>query len=178
MFEPVLAARPTGEFRSRRVNERPLASPPTAGKTDLSEQTRQDIKILQDRTRVYYYPIPREFMFGLTVEERDELVAICNRFRTMKHSSVMPLAFTEHGVAMLASVLRSERAIKMSIIIVKTFVRLREIMSVHKEFAYKLKELERKIEKHDADIKDIFEAIRQLMRVPDEHRKITGFAAK
>lgn len=79
---------------------------------------------------------------------------------------------------MLASVLRSERAIKMSIIIVKTFVRLREIMSMHKALAYKLKELERKIEEHDADIKDIFEAIRQLMRVPDEHKKITGFAAK
>jgi hypothetical protein len=102
-------------------------------------------------------------MFRLTKQERDELVAIWHQFEKMKHSYVLPYAFTEHGVTMLASVLKSERAIKMSIIIVKTFVKLREIMSVHKEFVYKLKELERKIEKHDADIKDIFEAIRQLL---------------
>jgi len=145
---------------------------------DLAKLYGVKTKYLNQQVRRNIKRFPQEFMFGLTVEERDELVAICNRFRTMKHSSVMPLAFTEHGVAMLASVLRSERAIKMSIIIVKTFVRLREIMSVHKEFAYKLKELEREIEKHDADIKDIFEAIRRLMRVPDEHRKITGFTAK
>ena len=101
-----------------------------------------------------------------------------HQFKKMKHSHVLPYVFTEHGVAMFASVLRSERAIKMSIIIVKTFVKLREIMSVHKELSFKLKELEGKIEGHDADIRDIFEAIRQLMKLPDEHRTIAGFAAK
>ncbi len=78
---------------------------------------------------------------------------------------------------MLASVLKSERAIKISIIIVKTFVKLREIIYTHKDLAYKLGELERKIEKHDAEIKDIFAAIRQLMRLPEESKRRIGFHA-
>jgi len=95
----------------------------------------------------------------------------------MKHSTAFPYAFTEHGVAMLASVLKSERAVKISIIIVKTFVKLREIISTHKELAYKLTELERKIEKHDTDIKDIFEAIRRLMKPTEEPKRRIGFHA-
>lgn len=145
---------------------------------DLAELYGVKNKYLNQQVRRNIKRFPEEFMFPLTKEERDELVAICNRFQTMKHSSVRPNAFTEHGVAMLASVLKSERAIKISIIIVKTFVKLREVMSVRKELAFKLKELEAKIEGHDMDIKDIFEAIRQLMGAPDEHRKIAGFAVK
>lgn len=67
---------------------------------------------------------------------------------------------------MLSSVLRSKRAISVNIAIMRVFVRLKEIISTHKELAYKLTELERKIEKHDEDIKSIFEAIRQLMSPP------------
>ena len=93
----------------------------------------------------------------------------------MKHSSFLPFAFTEHGVAMLASVLNSERAVKISISIVKTFVRLREIISTHKEFANQLNQLERKIEKHDMEIQVIFEAIRQMMVLPEKSKKKIGF---
>ena len=143
---------------------------------DLAELFGVTTKHLNRQVKRNIQRFPEEFMFQLTKQERDELAPIWHQFKKMKHSYVLPYAFTEHGVAMLASVLNSERAIKMSIIIIKTFVKLREIMSVRKELAYKLKELERKIEKHDADIKDIFEAIRQLMRMPGEHRKITGFA--
>ncbi|MEW6086761.1 MAG: ORF6N domain-containing protein [bacterium] len=118
---------------------------------------------------------PEEFMFQLTADEKDELVTFCHRFRTMKHSSVMPYAFTEHGVAMLASVLKSETAIKISIVIVKAFVKLREIISMHKEFAHKLNQLERKIEGHDEEIKTIFTAIRQLMASPEPKQSKIGF---
>jgi phage regulator Rha-like protein len=145
---------------------------------DLAELYGVKTKYLNQQVRRNIKRFPHEFMFLLTKEERNELVAICNRFQTMKHSSVLPYAFTEHGVAMLASVLRSERAIKISIIIVKAFVKLRELMYAHKEFAYKLRELERRMEGHDTDIKDIFEAIRQLIGAPEEHKKITGFANK
>jgi hypothetical protein len=79
---------------------------------------------------------------------------------------------------MLSSVLRSKRAIQVNIAIMRAFVKLRKILANHKELAYKLKELEERIEGHDADIKDIFEAIRQLMGVPDANSKITGFAVK
>jgi len=93
----------------------------------------------------------------------------------MKHSSSTPYAFTEHGVAMLASVLKSERAVKISINIIKAFVKLREILSTHKELTAKLNQLERKMEKHDEEIHMIFEAIRQLMEPPQKTRKRIGF---
>jgi len=142
---------------------------------DLAELYGVKTKYLNQQVRRNIKRFPQEFMFSLTIGERDELVAICNRFRTMKHSSALPYVFTEHGVAMLASVLKSERAIKISIIIIKTFVKLRQIISTHRELACKLDELERKIEKHDADIKDIFEAIRQLMKQPKEPKRRIGF---
>jgi len=145
---------------------------------DLAELFGVQTKQLNRQVKRNIRRFPSEFMFRLTKRERDELVPIWHQFRKMKHSYALPYAFTEHGVAMLASVLKSERAVKMSIIIVKTFVKLREIMSVHKELAYKLRELETKIEKHDSDIRDIFEAIRQLMGVPEAKKVIKGFAQK
>ena len=146
--------------------------------SDLAMLFKVKTKHLNRQVKRNIERFPREFMSRLTKQERDELVPIWHQFDKIKHSHVLPYAFTEHGVTMLASVLRSERAIKMSIVIVKTFVKLREIMSAHKEIAYKLKELQSKIEGHDTDIRDIFEAIRQLMGLPDGHRRITGFSGK
>lgn len=143
---------------------------------DLAELYGVETKYLNRQVRVNKSRFPEEFMFRLTVGERNELVQICHRFETMKHSTSMPYAFTEHGIAMLSSVLNSERAIKINILIIKTFVKLREIVSSHKELAYKIKELEARIGKHDEHICAIFEAIRQLMSPPPEKpRRITGF---
>lgn len=121
---------------------------------------------------------PEDFMFQLSYKEFETLKSqiVTSRFGGIRRA--YPYAFTEQGVAMLSSVLRSRRAIQVNIAIMRAFVRLRRILLTHKELTFKLNELERKIEQHDTDIKDIFEAIRQLMRVPDEHRKITGFVAK
>ena len=83
----------------------------------------------------------------------------------------MPYVFTEQGVAMLSTVLSSERAIQVNIAIMRAFVKLREILSTHKDLAHKLKELEGKIEKHDGEIGAIFDAIRQLMTPPPEKPK-------
>jgi hypothetical protein len=87
----------------------------------------------------------------------------------------LPYAFTEQGVAMLSSVLNSERAVQVNIAIMRTFVKLRELLSTHKELAQKLKQLERKIEKHDEEIKVIFDAIRQLMSQPERNKRKIGF---
>jgi uncharacterized membrane protein len=87
-----------------------------------------------------------------------------------------PHAFTEQGVAMLSSVLRSERAVRVNIAIMRAFVKLREILSTHKDLAQKLNELERKIARHDEEITAIFEAIRQLMAPPPrEPKRRIGF---
>ena len=96
--------------------------------------------------------------------------------RRGKHLKFPPYAFTEQGVAMLSIVLRSRRAIQVNIAIMRAFVKLREIMSMHKELAQKLAELEQKIEKHDGEIGAIFQAIRQLMApAPVRPRRKIGF---
>ena len=142
---------------------------------DLAELYGVETKHLNRQVKRNIQRFPEEFMFQLTIEERNQLVTICHRFKTMKHSGSPPYAFTEHGVAMLASVLKSDRAVKISINIIKAFVKLREMLSTHKELAHKLAQLERKIENHDEEIKLIFDAIRQLMTPPEpKHRRI-GF---
>jgi phage regulator Rha-like protein len=82
-----------------------------------------------------------------------------------------PYAFTEQGVAMLSTVLNSERAIQVNIAIMRAFVELRDILATHKDLAHKLEELERKYETHDKQIKSIFDAIRQLMLPPEKTKR-------
>lgn len=103
------------------------------------------------------------------------MVADCDHLKKLKFSYVLPYAFTEHGAIMLATVLNTPVAVRTSIHVVRAFIKLREMMITHKELAKNLAELERKIEKHDDDIKVIFEAIRQLMVPPDKPRKKIGF---
>ena len=86
-----------------------------------------------------------------------------------------PMAFTEQGVAMLSSVLRSKRAIAVNVQIMRTFVRLRQMLTSNAELARKLEQLE---EKYDAQFKVVFDAIRQLMMPPEPKRKRIGFHAK
>jgi hypothetical protein len=116
-------------------------------------------------------------MFQLTC---DEVRSLRFQFGTSKEGRggrrYLPFVFTEQGVAMLSSVLKSRRAIQVNIIIMRAFVRLKNILSTHKELAHKLNELERKIEKHDEDICAIFEAIRQLMvPLPEPPKRRIGF---
>ncbi len=117
-------------------------------------------------------------MFRVTKVEKDELVTNCDRFRPLKHSTVMPRAFVEQGVAMLSSVLNSDRAIDVNIAIMRAFVQLRKISSSHKQLAQKLREIEARLEDHDESIDAIFEAIQQLMRPPEKPRKPIGFEVK
>lgn len=142
---------------------------------DLAELYGVETKYLNRQVKRNIERFPIEFMFQLNGDEKRELVTICHRFKPMKHSSSMPYAFTEHGVAMLASVLKSEQAAKISIYIIKAFVKLREILSSHKELSRKLDQLERKIENHDEEIQVIFEAIRQLMTPKEKNTRKIGF---
>ncbi|NQT33301.1 MAG: ORF6N domain-containing protein [Candidatus Omnitrophica bacterium] len=121
---------------------------------------------------------PEDFMFQLTDKENDSLRFQIGILKRGRHSKYLPYVFTEQGVAMLSSVLHSERAIQVNIVIMRVFVKLKEMVVTHKDLMHKLAELERKIEKHDEDICTIFEAIRQLMEPPPEKKKgPIGFAA-
>jgi len=120
---------------------------------------------------------PEDFMFQLTKTEKAEVVAICDHLAKLKFSPVLPNAFTEHGAIMVASVLNTKHAIQVSLFVVRAFVKLREMLSTHKELAHKLAALERKLQNHDESIRSLVTAIRQLMAPPEPEppKKRIGF---
>jgi hypothetical protein len=129
---------------------------------DLAEL--YDVKAIRLREQVKRNSgrFPENFMFQLTEKEVDTMVSQ-NAIPSKKHlGGYLPYAFTEHGVLMLANVLKSDRAIKASIRIIEIFVRLREMLQTHKEILEKLAEMERKYTDHDDKIMLIFEYLKQL----------------
>lgn len=133
-----------------------------------------ETKVLMQAVKRNLDRFPEDFMFQLTWDEveiasRSQIVTL-NKVKG-KNVKYLPYAFTEHGVVMLASVLNSKRAVAISIYIVKTFIKLREFLTYHKEIGQKLKEIEQKVDKHDVDILAIVEAVRQLMAPPPEPSK-------
>ena len=142
---------------------------------DLAELYGVSTKVLNQAVKRNRRRFPPDFMFKLTKNEKAELVTNCDRFKTLKHSSALPTAFTEQGVAMLSSVLNSERAIEVNISIMRVFVRLRRLVASNASLARKLAELEDKLGQHDEQIQAVFEAIRQLMTPPDPPKKRIGF---
>ena len=119
---------------------------------------------------------PADFVFELTLDEKDELVTNCDRLATLKHSSSAPYAFTEHGAVMLASVLKSKRAMEVSVFVVRAFIRMRRMLTDQRRFATKLAELESKLATHDKNFRIVFAAIKQLMLPPEPKKKRIGFA--
>jgi len=119
---------------------------------------------------------PKDFMFQLNAHEASILtsqIAISSFHGGRRHR---PYAFTEQGVAMLSSVLNSARAVRVNIAIMRAFVKLREILATHRELAQRLKELEGKFHTHDAQIQEVFDAIRALLQPkPDSSKRRIGF---
>jgi hypothetical protein len=144
---------------------------------DLAELYGVPTGRLDEQVRRNLRRFPDDFMFQLTAEEATasrSQIATLKRGHNIKY---LPYAFTEHGVAMLSSVLNSDRAIEVNIAIMRAFVRLREIFATHKELARKLDELERKLGEHDQKFQVVFEAIRQLMAPasPAQKKQKIGF---
>ena len=117
---------------------------------------------------------PADFMFRLTAREADGLIFQIGR-SSWGGRRALPYAFTEQGVAMLSSVLKSERAVKVNIAIMRAFVKLRELLETNRELALKFTELEKRVGKHDAEIAAIIDAIRQLMAPPTKAKREIGF---
>lgn len=116
---------------------------------------------------------PDDFMFSLSKQEilRISQIVISSQIKFHKNIN----AFTENGVAMLSSVLRSKLAIQVNIQIMRTFTKLRYILSSHKNLAQKIKELEQKYKKHDIEIDAIFNAIREIVTYEEKPKKKIGF---
>jgi hypothetical protein len=122
------------------------------------------VKAIALRQQVKRNPrrFPADFMFQLSKPEAEILISQ-NVIPRRSISRALPYVFTEQGVAMLSSVLQSERAVEVNIVIMRAFVRLREVLATHKDLAVKIDALEKKSREHDATIEQIFEAIRELM---------------
>lgn len=133
---------------------------------DLAELYGVSTKRLNEQVRRNAARFPPDFMFQLNAAERAELVANCDHLRRLKYSSSLPYAFTEHGALMAASILNSDRAVEVSLYVVRAFVQLREMLISNKELAGQLAELERKFAAHDQAIAGIIATIRQLMAPP------------
>ncbi|MFH1619315.1 MAG: ORF6N domain-containing protein [bacterium] len=151
----------------------------------LAELYRVEVRILVQAVKRNIERFPEDFMFQLSQAELDSLRSQFVILKTARKKSLRgrhvkypPYAFTEQGVAMLSGVLNSKRAIQVNIAIMRAFVKLRHILSTHKELAAKLSQLENKIERHDADIHAVFEAIRQLMAPPEKPKKKIGFVSE
>jgi hypothetical protein len=118
---------------------------------------------------------PPDFMFQLSAEETEVLVFQSGRSNQRGGRRHNPYAFTEQGVAMLSSVLRSERAVQVNVAIMRAFVSLRRMLAANETLACKLAELEQRLEGHDEAIRSLFQAIRELMSPPANPRRTMGF---
>ena len=110
---------------------------------DLASLYGVTTKRLNEQVRRNLGRFPPDFLFKLTAEEKAEVVANCDHLGRLKFSSALPFAFTEHGAIMAANVLSSERAVAASVMVVRAFVRLRQILSSHAELARKVREMEK-----------------------------------
>jgi hypothetical protein len=147
--------------------------------SDLAEIYGIPTHRLNEQVRRNLSRFPADFAFQLTRQEFTTLIsqiAISKKGRGGRRT--MPCVFTEHGAIMLASVLNSPVAVEASVRVVRAFVRLREILASNRELSQKLAELERKLEGHDGAIRNLFEAIRQLLSPPEPKSRKIGFHVK
>ncbi|HAH05232.1 MAG TPA: hypothetical protein DCM05_01705 [Elusimicrobia bacterium] len=139
---------------------------------DLAAVYGVSTRRLNEQVRRNRKRFPKDFMFLLTPVEKAEVVAKCDHLRHIRFSPHLPLAFTEHGAIMLASVLSSPIAIESSVTVVRAFLKLREMLSTHKDLTRRLDALEKR---YDAQFRVVFDAIRELMEPPDEPKRQIGF---
>jgi len=146
---------------------------------DLAEFYGVLTRRLNEQVRRNRKRFPEDFVFQLDTDEKSEVIAKCDHLRNLKFSKALPLVFTEHGALMAASVLNSDRAIALSVFVVRAFVKLRQTIEAHKELALKLGQLEYKLAEHDGQILSLIEAIKRLVEpsmVPEKRR--IGFRTK
>ncbi len=147
---------------------------------DLAELYSVETKVLNQQVKRNIGKFPERYMFQLTKDEYDSLRSQNVTLKRGQHVKYLPFAFTEHGILMLSSVLNSERAEKVNILIVDTFVRLREILFLNKDLAHQLEKVQSKLDEHDNQISVIFEYLKQLEQSKQaetdfQQRKRIGF---
>ncbi len=147
---------------------------------DLAELYQVETKALNQQVKRNIGKFPERYMFQLTKDEYDRLRSQNVTLKRGQHVKYIPYAFTEHGILMLSSVLNSERADKVNMIIIDTFVKLREILFIHKDVIHQLEKVQSKLIEHDNQLMVIFEYIEQieqakLQESEQKNRKRIGF---
>ena len=145
--------------------------------SDLAFLYNVETRVLVQAVKRNVSRFPSDFMFQLTNEEWAALRSQNVISKERGGRRYLPYVFTEHGTIMLSSILNSETAIEVGLVIVRTFVQLREMLSTHKELAIKLEELERKTTSHDQAIAGLIDAIRNLMQSSTSSSTPIGFTA-
>jgi len=141
---------------------------------DLADLYKIETRYLTRQVRRHKERFPSDFLLPLT---QQKFVDLKCHFGTSSWGGTrkLPLAFTEHGILMLSSVLNSKRAIQVNIQIMRAFVKLRELMLSHKDLAQKIDNLERKFKKHDKNFTIVFEAMKKLLEPPKKPKRHIGF---
>ena len=143
---------------------------------DLAELYGVETRVLKQAVRRNKKRFPEDFMFVLTYKEE---AFLRSQFVTLegkgKHSKYLSMAFTELGVAMLSSILKSDRAIEVNIAIMRAFVKMRQMMETNREFSDKFKLIEEKLAKHDDQFRMVFNAIKQLLSEENKPKRKIGF---
>ena len=139
---------------------------------DLAELYEVKTKILNQAVKRNLRRFPEDFMFQLTKEEKEEVVTNCDHLSKLQFSPVLPYVFTEQGITMLSTVLNSERAINVNIQIMRTFIKLREMIESHKDLKRKIEDMEKK---YDTQFQIVFEAIKQLIEPGVKPKRKVGF---
>ena len=135
---------------------------------DLAELYEVETKVLNQQVKRNIRRFPERYMFQLTKDEYDRLRSQNVTLKRGQHVKYLPYAFTEHGILMLSSVLNSERADKVNMLIIDTFVKLRELMFMHKDVIHQLEQVQNKLTEHDNQIMVIFEYLKQFEKAKQE----------
>ena len=135
---------------------------------DLAEMYQVEVKRLNEQVKRNMERFPDSFRFQLTDHEKNELVANCDRFESLKHATNNPFAFTEQGVAMLSAVLRSDIAVKVSIQIINTFIEMRKIIVGHSGLLQRMEGVERKLLETDQKFEQVFKALKSRNEIPTQ----------
>ncbi|TVR37575.1 MAG: ORF6N domain-containing protein [Cryomorphaceae bacterium] len=142
---------------------------------DLAELYQVETRRLNEQVKRNPGKFPERYMFQLTQEEYKSLRSQNATLKRGQHSKYPPYAFTDHGILMLSSVLRSERADKVNMLIIDTFVKLNEMLLTHKDILLKLEEMEKRVAGQDEKIQMVFEYLKQFIREQETPRKKIGY---
>jgi hypothetical protein len=146
---------------------------------DLADLYGVETRTLNQAVKRNADRFPKDFMFRLTAEEKSEVITNCDHLRRLKFAQSLPVAFTEHGAIMAATVLNSPQAVSMSVFVVRAFIQLREHIAANRTILKRLAEIDKTLLEQDTALVDLYEKLQPLLQPPpDGPKRRIGFQSK